>query len=213
MPLGPQHFWGRLLLCFSKTRNSKPFLETTRLPLYAEVSTTYEDNSLELVKIVVVQLVKTSRALYGTRKFITTDARACHFSLSCARWIQFTFQSCSLTSIVLFISYLCLDLPSGLLSSGWIRHLCVSKRQRGRAFLHTIWTGAKLHRGHCGYDEIMLLFVLLAREGVLLLVQQLTLRLSLLKAVSVPTESNWNITFNIFATSQNQTKRHRYCFT
>jgi hypothetical protein len=43
-----------------------------------------------LEKLTVTQLVDNMPAFYGSRRFITVFARACHWSLSWARWIQST---------------------------------------------------------------------------------------------------------------------------
>jgi len=68
-----------------------------------------------LEKLTGFQLVKKFPTFYGTRRFVTTFASACHLSLSWASSIQSipphpTFWR----SILILSSHLCLSLPSGL---------------------------------------------------------------------------------------------------
>jgi hypothetical protein len=69
-------------------------------------------------KLTLARLVNNFSAYYRTRMLITTFTRARHWSLSWARWIQFTpSHPISLRSILLLSSHLRLGLPSGLFLS------------------------------------------------------------------------------------------------
>jgi hypothetical protein len=68
------------------------------------------------------KLLKKLPALYGTRRFVTAFTRARHLSLSWARLIQSMPppHPTSRRSILILSSHLCLDLPSGLVPSGFL---------------------------------------------------------------------------------------------
>jgi len=67
-------------------------------------------------KVKVIQLVKKFPAFYRPRRFITVFTRACHWSLSTARWVQSTSShSTSIKSILISSSHLCLGYPTKLL--------------------------------------------------------------------------------------------------
>jgi hypothetical protein len=66
-------------------------------------------------RILPKQLVKKCPASYGTRKFITVFTTARHWSLSWARWIQFTLlNTISLRFVLILSSHLCLVLQWSL---------------------------------------------------------------------------------------------------
>jgi hypothetical protein len=69
-----------------------------------------------LEKLPVLQLLKYFPAFYGTWRFIIMFTKAIHWSLSCARSIQFI--PTHLRSILILSTHLCLGLPSGLFLSG-----------------------------------------------------------------------------------------------
>jgi hypothetical protein len=78
-----------------------------------------------LENVVVIQLLKKFPAFHRTRMCIFVFTRACHWSLSWARWFQSTLSHpISLRSILILSYHLCLCLPSGLLPSGFSISLC-----------------------------------------------------------------------------------------
>jgi hypothetical protein len=71
-----------------------------------------------LEKPLVVQLLKNSRACYGTQNFIIVFTRTLHWSLSWARSIQSILpHPVSVTSTLIFYTHLHLGLPNGLFPS------------------------------------------------------------------------------------------------
>jgi len=67
------------------------------------------------------QLVQKIPAFYRNQSFITMFTRACHCSISWARWIQSTpSQPISLRSILTLSSHLYKGLPSAFLPSGFL---------------------------------------------------------------------------------------------
>jgi hypothetical protein len=73
-----------------------------------------------LEKPKVIQLVNKFPAFYGTRRFITVFTRACHWSLSWARWIQSTSShTLSVRSIMILSSHVRLRLQGGYFPSGF----------------------------------------------------------------------------------------------
>jgi hypothetical protein len=71
-------------------------------------------------KLTVTQLVKKFPAFYGTRRIINVFTRACHWSLSSPRWIQWTpSDPIYVASIIILSSHLHIGLPSGLSPLGF----------------------------------------------------------------------------------------------
>jgi hypothetical protein len=72
------------------------------------------------IQLTVTQLVKKFPDFYGNRRFITVFTRTRHWSLSWARWIQFTISHLlSVRCFLILSSHLCLGLPGGLFSYGF----------------------------------------------------------------------------------------------
>ena len=77
-------------------------------------------STIPLEKLTGCQLVKKFPALYGTRRFITAFASACHLSVSWASSIHsIPSPPKPGISILMLSSHLCLCLPSGLFPSGF----------------------------------------------------------------------------------------------
>jgi hypothetical protein len=88
--------------------------------LYLKTDSLTPWSSLLLEKLLDTQLIRNS-AFYGTWMFCSMFLRACHWMLSWARWIQsaHTHTHTLYFLTLLQYSYLCLDLPNGLLTTGF----------------------------------------------------------------------------------------------
>jgi hypothetical protein len=72
-------------------------------------------NKVLLKRLTVTQLVKRVSTFYQTYRFITMFTTASQWTLSWARWIQYTSSyTVSLRSTLILSYHLCLGLPSGL---------------------------------------------------------------------------------------------------
>jgi hypothetical protein len=79
-----------------------------------------EPGTVLLDKLIVVQILKNFLPFYGTWSFVTVFTRTCHWSICWARWIKYiSSHPISLISIIILSSYLYLDRPSDLFSSGF----------------------------------------------------------------------------------------------
>jgi hypothetical protein len=70
-------------------------------------------------ELIVIQLVKKFIVVSGIRKFSTTFAEACNWTLSWATYFQSTLILFSSRSILILSGYLTTGLPSGLFPSGF----------------------------------------------------------------------------------------------
>ena len=100
-------------------------------------------------KVIIPELVNIFPTFYGIWSFVTVFTRACNFSLSSARWIQYTFLS-------YFLIHFNIILPSMPSSSKWSHSIRVFSQYLVYAFPLAIYATCPTYLIilHCNHDMV-----------------------------------------------------------